>query len=88
MYSQLNCCAHACRVFCLQVPTDFLGGFQAGDSQEFVNAWNQALDRRLPPPPQLPALARNHEGDLFQEFEGIYGQEPGPTGLPPVLDGQ
>ncbi|CAM6008721.1 unnamed protein product [Sphagnum balticum] len=69
-----------------QVPTDFLGGFQAGDSREFVNAWNQALDRRLPPPPQLPALARNHEGDLFQEFEGIYGQEPGPTGLPPVLD--
>ncbi len=73
--------------FCLQVPPEFLGRFQDGDAREFVDAWNQALDRQLPPP-QLPGLPQHNEVALFREFESIYGQEPGTSNVPPVFDGQ
>jgi len=68
-----------------QVPPEFLGRFQDGDAGEFVDAWNQALDRQLPPP-QLPGLPRHNEVALFREFESIYGQEPGTSNVPPVFD--
>jgi hypothetical protein len=45
------------------------------------------MDMRVPPP-QLPVAAENQEAAYFSEFEGIYGQQPGPSGLPHVLDGQ
>jgi len=67
-----------------QVP-DYLRGFQHADSREFTEAWNHGMDMRVPPP-QLPVAAENQEAAYFSEFEGIYGQQPGPSGLPHVLD--
>lgn len=67
---------------------DYLRGFQGADLvREFTDAQNQSVERW--PPPQLPMIPPNQEGALFAEFEGIYGQQAGPTGaLPHLLDGQ
>ena len=66
---------------------DYLRGFQGADPREFTDAWNQSVER-WPPPPQFPMAPLNQEGALFQEFEGIYGQQAGPSGAPQMLDGQ
>lgn len=72
-----------CVCVTLQVP-DYLRRFQGGDLSDFSDAWNQASERRTPQP---PIMHPNQEGALFSEFEGIYGQQAGPTGAPHLLDG-
>lgn len=66
----------------VQVP-EYLRGFQGADSREFADAWNQSVDRRLPPPllPMLP------ESGHFSELEGIW-QQASPSITMPILDGQ
>lgn len=67
-----------------QVP-EYWRGFQGADPKEFTEAWNQSVER-WPPPPQLPMAQPNQEGAFFSEFEGIYGQQAGPSSAPHMLD--